>query len=140
MAIRFYQEGVGKQRLKIIWLKEILVQLVSEHNCKIGSLNYIFCDDSYLLEMNVKFLDHHDFTDVITFDYCDQNIVSGDIFISVERVEENAKVFGEGLIRELVRVIFHGCLHLLKYGDKAEEEIGVMRKMESKLIAQYFGE
>jgi rRNA maturation RNase YbeY len=104
----------------------------------LGEINYIFCDDEYLLKKNQDFLKHNTLTDIITFDYSEGNKLSADIFISVERVKENAVIFAVSFEQELKRVIIHGILHLMGYKDKSEEESKIMRSKEdfylSKLI------
>lgn len=87
---------------------------------ELTELGIIFCSDDYLLEMNRKHLNHDYFTDIITFDYCEDSNVSGDLFISVDRVEENASGFDVSMLDELHRVIVHGALHLIGYSDKGE--------------------
>ena len=108
-----------------------LTNLVSEEDKVLGDLNVIFCSDKYLLEMNREYLNHDYLTDIITFDYCVGNIVSGDLFISHDRVSENASIFNISVLEELCRVCTHGVLHLCGYSDKLEEEIVLMRQKES---------
>ncbi|MBT8264426.1 MAG: rRNA maturation RNase YbeY [Muriicola sp.] len=115
------------------WLKKI----VDIENCSIGTLAYIFCDDKQLLKINKEYLDHDDFTDIITFDYGDRKIISGDIFISIERVWENALKFDTAGEKELLRVMSHGVLHLMGYNDKTEEERSVMREKENEKIDMF---
>lgn len=106
-------------------------ELISrETGKKVGAINIIFCSDSYLLEINQKYLQHDTFTDIVTFDYCDDKFIAGDIYISLDRVEENAIKYKESFEREFHRVIFHGILHLLGYGDKSKEEEKEMRAKE----------
>ncbi len=93
-------------------------------------LNIIFCSDNYLLKMNKKYLNHDYFTDVITFDYSENNKLSGDIFISIETVKENALQYYVDFSDELERVILHGVLHLIGYNDKSEKEKKIMREKE----------
>ena len=93
-------------------------------------ITYIFCSDQYLLELNRSALDHDYFTDIITFDYCEGDIVSGDLFISIDRVEDNAKTLGHSFIDELHRVMIHGVLHLCGYKDKSKKEEQTMREKE----------
>jgi len=100
----------------------------------IGDLSYIFCDDSYLLNINKEYLDHDYFTDIITFDYTEDNIISGDIFISIDRVKENAYNLNLSFIDELHRVIIHGVLHLCGYKDKTEIEASTMRQLEDNSL------
>ena len=95
-----------------------------------GELNYIFCDDAYLHKLNAEFLKHDNFTDIISFDYTIGKLISCDIFISVERVRENATKFSQTFDNEINRVIIHGILHCLGYKDKEEKDKRVMRKAE----------
>jgi probable rRNA maturation factor len=99
-----------------------------------SQLDFIFCDDEYLLKINQDYLDHDTYTDIITFPYEDMSGIAGDIFISVERVKENAMDFGVEFYLELKRVMAHGVLHLLGYGDKSEEETVQMRLKEDEKI------
>lgn len=99
-----------------------------------SQLDFIFCDDEYLLKINQDYLDHDTYTDIITFPYEDMSGIAGDIFISVERVKENALDFGVEFYLELKRVMAHGVLHLLGYGDKSEEETMQMRLKEDEKI------
>ncbi len=99
-----------------------------------GELNYIFCDDKYLLKLNEEFLDHDTFTDIISFDYTMGKLLGGDIFISVERVKENADTFKQPFQRELARVMIHGVLHYMGYKDKTEEEKKQMRAEEDNCL------
>ncbi len=105
---------------------------------KVG-LNYIFCTDGYLLTMNRQFLKHDTLTDIITFDLSEKTgELNGEIYISVERVRENAEKFGVTYNEELHRVIFHGALHLCGFGDKKEADKIEMRRMEDKCLRTYF--
>lgn len=117
--------------------KKWLNQVISNEAKKEGDITYIFCDDDYLLEKNIRFLNHNTLTDVITFDYCEGNSVSGDIFISIERVKENSEVFKVDFLTELNRVMVHGLLHLLGYKDKTEKESNLMRKKENYYLSKY---
>ena len=101
----------------------------------LGEINYIFCDDEYLLKKNQDFLNHDTLTDIITFDYSEENKLSADIFISLERVKENALIFAVPFEKELKRVIIHGILHLIGYKDKSEEETKTMRSKENFYLA-----
>ena len=112
-----------------------LVNLVVCHKKKVGEINYIFCSDDYLLKMNQEYLKHDYFTDIITFDYCEKDLISGDLFISIDRINENAKTFGKTQINELNRVIAHGLLHLLGFKDKTAEDIAEMRSMEERALS-----
>ncbi len=112
-----------------LWISGV----VKDYNKKPGSLSYIFCSDEYLLKMNKEHLNHDYYTDIITFNYNDGNVVSGDMFISYERVIDNAESFGnKSVYDELCRVMVHGVLHLLGFNDKSEKEEMEMREEETK--------
>jgi len=112
------------------WLKN----LTEGEEASIGSLTYIFCTDERLLEINKEFLKHNEFTDIITFDYGSQKQISGDIFISKERVWENAAKFKAPQDVEMLRVMAHGVLHLLGYNDKTKEQKNRMKEKEEEKI------
>jgi probable rRNA maturation factor len=105
--------------------------LITQEDFESGDITVIFCNDNYLLEVNRTHLNHDYFTDVITFDYTMNSVISGDLFISVERIRENAITYGVGFNIELSRVIFHGILHLCGYKDKTEIEEKEMREKEN---------
>ena len=111
-----------------------LTSLVKEEGKLLGDVSVIFVSDDYLLEINQSYLNHDYYTDIITFDYCEQNVISGDLFISVDRVRENADVFNVDFGTELHRVIIHGVLHLCGYKDKTEENEKEMRILENKYL------
>lgn len=102
---------------------------------RIGDISIIFCSDNYILDINQKFLQHDYFTDIITFDYCEGDRLSGDLFISVDSVRENAVEFGTEFKDELNRVIIHGLLHLIGYDDHTEEDIKMMRSKENYYLS-----
>lgn len=102
-----------------------------------GELNYVFCDDEYLHKLNVEFLDHDTLTDIISFDYTMGKLVSGDLFISIDRVKENAEVFSVSFYEELHRVIVHGILHYCGYKDKTHDDLKVMRTKENYYLSLY---
>jgi rRNA maturation RNase YbeY len=104
---------------------------ISEEDFKLEDINYVFCDDKYLHKLNVEFLNHDTLTDIISFDYSVGKIIQGDIFISVERVADNAKDFGVLFIEELHRVIIHGILHYCGYKDKTDADAAIMRGKEN---------
>ena len=108
------------------WLQKV----VATENKKLGEIVFIFCRDAYLLEKNIAFLNHDTLTDVITFDYCTEKKISGDIFISVDRIQENAKIFNVTFLNELDRVMVHGLLHLLGYNDKTKKDSEEMKAKE----------
>ncbi|WP_405294476.1 rRNA maturation RNase YbeY [Algibacter sp. Ld11] len=107
-----------------------IIDAISNEGFKLEEINYVFCDDEYLHKLNVEFLDHDTLTDVISFDYSVGKIVQGDIFISVERVIDNAKDFEVEFDSELKRVIVHGVLHYCGYKDKTESDASLMREKE----------
>ena len=115
------------------WINSVL----KEERMIIGELVYILCNDEYLLKKNIQFLNHNTLTDVITFDYSKDNIISGDILISTERVAENAKIFKVDYLTELHRVMVHGLLHLLGYKDKIEKDANIMRQKENYYLNKF---
>lgn len=114
-----------------------LSQVIASEARREGEVNYIFCDDEYLLQMNVQYLDHDTLTDIISFDYTIGKEISGDIFISVERVKENAADYNVPFEEEMLRVMVHGMLHYCGYKDKTEEEEQVMRLKEDEKITLF---
>jgi probable rRNA maturation factor len=125
---------VLKNKIRIRgWVRTIL----KNEGKKLGDLTYIFCSDGYLLQLNKKYLHHQTLTDIITFDYSENAIVSGDIFISIDRVSENAVTYSRSFGEELGRVMAHGVLHLVGYNDKSEEEKAIMTTMEDKYLPSF---
>ena len=116
-----------------LWINSV----IKEEEMIIGELVYVLCNDEYLLKKNIQFLNHNTLTDVITFDYSDDKIISGDILISTERVVENAKIFNVNYLTELHRVIVHGLLHLLGYKDKIEKDANIMREKENYYLNKF---
>ena len=116
-----------------LWINNV----IKEEEKIIGELVYVLCNDEYLLKKNIQFLNHNTLTDVITFDYSDDKIISGDILISTERVVENAKIFNVNYLTELHRVIVHGLLHLLGYKDKIEKDANTMHKKENYYLNKF---
>lgn len=110
------------------WISRVILS----ENKKEGDVNYIFCDDEYILEINKQYLDHDYYTDIISFDYSVGNELNGDIFVSIERVKENATDFNATFDEELKRVIIHGILHYCGYKDKSEEDETLMRSKEDE--------
>ena len=120
-----------KKTLNNKWLK-----LVAESEIRrIGDISIIFCSDNYILDVNQQYLQHDYFTDIITFDYCEGVRLSGDLFISVDSVRENAVEYGTEFDEELNRVIVHGVLHLIGYDDHCDEDIQVMRSKENNYLS-----
>jgi len=130
-AIRFFEEGISyklknKKQVKH-WIKGAIV----DEGYKLDQLTYIFCSDPYLLQINRQYLDHDTYTDIITFDNAEkEKVITGDIFISIDRIRENAAKFNQAVVDELHRVIIHGVLHLLGYKDKTPQDNKEMTKME----------
>ncbi len=112
-----------------------ITDLILKEGLKEGDINYIFCNDDYLLEKNVKYLNHNELTDIITFDYSIGKLLSGDIFISIERVKDNAISYNVEVKDELQRVMVHGVLHLCGYKDKSKEEKSLMRDKEDYYLS-----
>ena len=115
------------------WISAVILS----ENKKEGDINYIFCDDDYLLNLNEQYLDHDTLTDIISFDYSVGNELHGDIFISTERVRENAQDFNVTFEEELKRVLVHGVLHYCGYKDKSEEDEQLMRSKEDEKIKMF---
>ena len=114
----------------ISWIKSIL----EKEQRELVQLTFIFCDDAYLIEINKEYLNHDTYTDIITFPYLEPPLIEGDIFISIERVAENAKQYQVSFEQELHRVMIHGVLHLCGYPDKTEEEAKQMRAKENEAL------
>jgi len=113
------------------WISKVCII----ENYNLGDISLIFCSDEYLLDMNRTHLDHDYYTDIITFDYTDNQIVSGDLFISIDRVRDNATDFNVSFEHELHRVIIHGVLHLCGYKDKSDDEEKLMRTKENNALS-----
>ena len=118
-------------------LKSFIEILFKKEKKKLSSLNYIFCTDKRLLEIKRQYLKHEDYTDIITFDLSASDVTQGEIYISIDRVRENAKVLGLSFNSELHRVVFHGALHLCGYGDKTKAQLEEMRKKEDAYLSSY---
>lgn len=115
------------------WISSV----ISQEHLNEGEINYVFCDDDYLHKLNVEFLNHDTLTDIISFDYTMGKLISGDIFISIERVKENAIEFGVRFVEELHRVIIHGILHYCGYKDKTDADKITMRTKENYYLNTY---
>ena len=131
--IEFFSQTHFKLQKKEIVSKWISNVISSEGYAE-GEISYVFCDDDYLCDLNKEFLKHETLTDIISFDYSLGKEINGEIYVSVERVSENAKIFNTSFENELHRVIIHGILHYCGYRDKSEEEINVMRKKEEEAL------
>lgn len=137
MAIYFSSENTNFDLIAKLKVKKWISNTIKSQGKKVGDISYIFCDDDYLIDINREYLNHDTYTDIITFDYVEGEIVSGDIFISVERVEENAKLFATTFDQELHRVIIHGIHHLLGQHDKTDADAAVMRSKEDVSLAEW---
>ena len=135
-SINFFEEDIhfdlkNKNKVKT-WVKST----IAAEGYKLQELNYIFCSDAYLLQINQQYLDHDTYTDIITFDNSEKKkVIEGDIFISIDRIRENAEKFATGELNELHRVIIHGTLHLLGYKDKTAGEKALMTSKEDKYLS-----
>ena len=129
--ISFHNQSIAftlKHKLK---LKQWVTLITEKEKHRVGIINYVFCNDDELLEINLKHLNHNTLTDIITFDYTEGNVISSDIFISIERVKDNATKFKVTFEEELHRVLIHGILHLCGYKDKSKIDAELMRKKEN---------
>lgn len=137
--INFFSEGITFNLKNKTLFRKWLFNCAASEKKTIESLNYIFCSDNHLKKINRQYLKHNYFTDIITFPSSEKNVknISGDIFISIERVKENAQLYKVVFADELKRVMAHGLLHMCGYRDKSEKEIAVMRKKETSCIALF---
>lgn len=134
--INYFFENIDKKNIDSnisIWLEDLII---SEKK-KPGDINYIFCDDEYLLKVNQDYLAHDYYTDIITFDYVKGKTISGDIFVSLPRILDNASTLSQDFESEFRRVLAHGLLHLCGYNDKTVEEESTMRQKEDFYINRY---
>ena len=135
-VVNFFCEDIAfklpKPRKTIAWIK----QVVSDEGFKLKSIAFVFCSDPYLNQINVQYLDHDTYTDIITFDNSEEDDeVEGDIFISVERIKENSQNLKQSFQEEVHRVMIHGVLHLLGYKDKTKNERSEMRSKEDRCLS-----
>lgn len=139
--IHFFTEDTSFDSSILTFVPSWLSTVSHDQGYSIESLNYIFCSDFYLLQVNQEYLQHDYFTDIITFDNSEfPNVIEGDIFISIDRVEENSEIMQISFLHELLRVVIHGVLHLMGYDDKDDISKIDMRKMEDKYLDLYFRE
>ena len=132
--IEFFFESVDDLPLSEEDVQSWLTRVVTGFGKELGCINYIFCSDDYLLEVNKEHLNHDYYTDIITFDYCENNVVSGDLFVSVDRVKDNASNFNVSFLDELYRVMAHGVLHLCGLEDKTDAGAKAMRIAEDEAL------
>jgi probable rRNA maturation factor len=134
-SVNFFEEDIRfdlKSKLKV---KQWIKATIHAEGYKLQELNYIFCSDAYLLNINQQYLDHDTYTDIITFDNSERpGTIEGDIFISIDRIRENAEKFGTGEANELHRVIIHGALHSVGYKDKTAESKKIMTRKEDEYL------
>lgn len=141
MPVKFFFNAKNITLRQRTALKVFIEDLFKSENRKLQSLSYIFCSDKELLKINNEFLRHDYFTDIITFELSNsKNTIEAEIYISIDRVRENALNFNQTIEMELHRVIFHGALHLCGYKDKSQRDKIKMSKAEDKYLNQYFGE
>ena len=133
--IRYFTEDIKFEFKDKLSNNRWLRLVASSEVKKLGDINIIFCSDNYILDINMKYLQHDYFTDIITFDYCEGNVLNGDLFISVDSVSENASYYGTEFPDELKRVMVHGILHLIGYDDHSEDDIKVMRLKEDYYLS-----
>lgn len=138
MAIYFFSEEINFELKEKLIRKRWLKSIATKAGFNIKELNYVFCSDEYLYRMNLEYLNHETYTDIITFDNSEKEFdIAGDIFVSVDRVGENAKTHNQKVEAELNRVLVHGLLHLMGYKDKTKEESTLMRQKEEESINLY---
>lgn len=135
-STQFIFEDINPISIQEKTIKYHINKLINNEFKKVGDITVIFCSDNYLLDVNKQYLNHNYYTDIITFDYVEDNVISGDLFISIDRVKENAEEYAVSLIKELYRVVFHGVLHLIGYNDKSNEEQQVMTQKENFYLAK----
>ena len=138
MAIHFFSEEIKFTLREKLNRKRWLKKIATNAGFKIKELNYVFCSDEYLYQMNRDYLKHDSYTDIITFDNSEKKgDIEGDIFVSIDRVRENAKTHTQEVETEMNRVLAHGLLHLIGYKDKTQEEVALMRLKEEESIKLY---
>ena len=133
--INFFTEDIAFEDYDKSKIQEFVQKVIDHHHKFLGEINYIFCSDNYILEVNKEYLNHDYFTDIISFDYSEGDLISGDIFISIDTVKDNANTFKVSFDNELYRVIIHGILHYIGFKDKTDEEQEIMTKMENEALA-----
>lgn len=134
-SIQFFSEKIrfklSSPKKTVSWIKSV----IKKEQVVLTAVNYIFCSDEHLREINIQYLKHKTYTDIVTFNYGIDNQIEGDIFISIERVKENAEKFNTDFDTELHRVIIHGILHLIGYNDKSKSEKALMREKEDSYLS-----
>lgn len=134
MEITFQSEGVRHPQINESKLSQWIESVANKHDREIGEISYLFCDDEKILGVNQEYLNHDFFTDIITFDYSEENTISGDIIISLQTVESNSQMYKTEYTEELHRVIIHGILHLCGLNDLTDDEEKTMREAEDEAL------
>ena len=136
-TVRFFTENINFKLRRKLLLKQWIKQVIISEGYTLQQINYVFCSDSYLLQINQDFLHHDTLTDIITFDTSDNkdHALEGEIYISIDRVEENASLLNTSFEDEIYRVIIHGIFHLCGYSDEGEEKKSIMRRKEDQALA-----
>lgn len=137
MKVNFFTESLSFKIKNPVKIKNWIKNSISDYNKIVGDINFIFTSDLELQKINVQYLNKDYFTDIITFNYCNKNIISGDIYISIDRVKNNAEKYKQEFNQELRRIIIHGILHLIGFNDKTKKEKELMTKEEDKLLKKY---
>ena len=140
MSVTFQSEGIDLPKIEEEKLSEWINDVAQKYNKVVGEISYLFCEDEKILEVNKEYLDHDFYTDIITFDYSEDNIISGDILISLQTVESNSQMYQTDYLEELHRVIIHGILHLCGLKDGTKEEEKLMRTAENTALVILFPE
>lgn len=131
MSVKFFNEGINYNLKEKTALKNWIKGTIQTEKCQVGAINFIFTSDKYLLSINKEYLSHDYYTDIVTFNYVENKTINGDIFISIQTVENNSKRFNVTFLEELHRVMIHGILHLIGYDDQNDEEKARMREKEN---------
>ena len=140
MSVTFQAEDIDLPKIEEEKLSEWINDVAQKYNKVVGEISYLFCEDEKILEVNKEYLDHDFYTDIITFDYSEDNIISGDILISLQTVESNSQMYQTDYLEELHRVIIHGILHLCGLKDGTIEEEKLMRDAENSALEILFPE
>jgi rRNA maturation RNase YbeY len=138
MSVTFQAEDIDLPKIEEEKLSEWINDVAQKYNKVVGEISYLFCEDEKILEVNKEYLDHDFYTDIITFDYSEDNIISGDILISLQTVESNSQMYQTDYLEELHRVIIHGILHLCGLKDSTTEEEELMRTAENRALEIFF--
>ena len=139
--VHFFSHDLSTSLKNTTNLKHFIESIFNKEMQTLDSINYIFCSDRVILEINKKYLNHDFYTDVITFDLSPNNkVIAAEVYISIERIRDNAKQLGLSIKSELHRVLFHAALHLCGYNDKKKKDKELMRKKEDELLTRYFNQ